>query len=128
MSEDPRYLPDPPDAIPVIAGLLRDRKWTELARCHDLTDSHLDVEDLARGRYFLDPDADTGHPVTRGWRHPFAPGFEYDLHQVDDDEALVHVVLQVDQGDGPVQTGRDSFEMRRHDEGWQILPLREDRE
>lgn len=60
------------------------------------------------------------------YRHPFPPTFEYAEHEVDGDVATVTVEGSWDPGDGSPQEGRWTFEMKRHEEGWQVRPMSAD--
>lgn len=117
-----RFFAGPAQAVDEITGLLRSRAFTALADYYDLSGTGLDPDELRSGRYFLDPEADTGHPATRGWRRPFAPGFRYDSHVTEGDRVRVDLVLHIDLGDGLVQEGWHSIWLRRSAGGYQLVP------
>jgi hypothetical protein len=117
-----RFFADPSRAVETISELLRARDWTTLSDYYDLSGAAVDPADLRSGRYFFDPEADTGHPATRGWRRPFPPGFGYDGHQDDGDRVRVDLVLRIDHGDGMVQEGHHCIWLRRSAGGYRLLP------
>lgn len=117
----------PQVAVPLIAELLRGEKWKELAGYYDLSGSGIDFAELESGRYFIRTERPaTAHPAGFWkYRHPFAPGFQYEHEEQTGDPRIVKVTVSIaiDQGGGLIQRGFQTFQMRRVDGGWKILPL-----
>lgn len=131
---DPLYLPSPEEAVPILEAVVADWDFETLARYYDF--SRLD--DLEVSGVYVDSwpephpswftDEYPPHvaiqpdPVVR-FSHPFPPTFEYVDHEVDGDVATVVVEGSWDTGfEDETQAGRWAFKLRRHDEGWQVLP------
>ena len=123
---DPLYFDNPESAVPLIADMLRAKDWDRLARYYRLEGTDLDRAQLRSGEFFYTEEPpEAAHPAGF-WRykHPFAPGYEFvetrELQPLGQIEVIVAV--EIDQGDGTVQRGIDSFLMFRSPEGYQILP------
>ena len=120
-----RYFKAPKEAVEQIRRFLLEEDWPRLSRYYDLRDSETSFEELESGRFFLQDRApETAHPgLFWRYRHPFAPGFSYEHHTTEDgDEVTVVISIEIDQGDGMMQSGRQEFRMRRSSHGYQILP------
>ena len=92
---------------------------------YDLAGLGLGREELESGRFFVRQEKPgTAHPTGfRRYRHPFAPGFEYSFHtSAGDGTVIVHFRIEIDEGGGMIQEGRDAFKMRNMSKGYQILP------
>lgn len=114
-------LPDPERAVEILARLLSAEDWPALARLHDLEGTTLRAADLESGAYFIrgaTPPA-PGHGLIR---RPFSPGYSYAFHEVRGDEADVTVSCAIDQGDGMVLRGMQSFRLRLRGPGWKVVP------
>ena len=106
----------PADAVPALSTLLAARDWAALAACYAADPAVLTPA------FFYDAEA-PGHPSGADrWRHPFPPGWRYLSHEVRGDVVVVHVGIEIDQGDGMMQRGLREFRMRRTPAGWQVLP------
>ena len=59
-----------------------------------------------------------------GEREPFVPGFEFISTEAGKDPAVtvVHIGMEVEQGGGPKQKVRSQFLLKKHEQGWQLLP------
>lgn len=135
---DPLYLPSPAEAVPILSDLLARGDWETLARYYDLSGvgepddpgAVVDRWPWPDASWFTDAPAPyvaiAPRPPFR-YRHPFPPSFEYVGHEVEGDEARVVVEGSwtpdsVHGEEAAPQAGRWAFRMRRHDEGWQVLP------
>jgi len=116
----------PREAVPQISRLLREKNWGALAQYYDLTDSGIDRSELTSGAFFYRTERPAAAHPAGFWRykHPFAPGFEYDREEPAGKPGvvIVTVAVEIDQGDGRTQRGISQFKMKKHPEGWQILP------
>jgi hypothetical protein len=119
------YFESPEQAVAITSQLLRDEQFERLSRYYDLTGTGIDRAQLASGDFFVRRERpEAAHPGGFWkYREPFAPGFAYESHSVDDDIATVRVTIAIDQGDGMIQRGESSFRMRKGDRGWQLLPV-----
>lgn len=124
--EGPLYFESPREAVPALAQLLEDHDWATLACYYDLEGSNVDPERLRSGRYFYDSSQEVGHPTSRGWLEPFPPSHGYEDHEIEGEEARVDVGIEIDEGGGMYNRSYDSFRMRRHPAGWQVLPAEDD--
>jgi len=125
MAQEPAYFSDPESAVAETARLLRAKAWAELARYYDLSGTDVAPDTLTSGAFFVrDKPPAVGHPAGFGrYRQPFAPGFSYLSHAgAGDDEVVVTVHVEIDQGGGMVQRGLDTFRLRRSARGYQLLP------
>ena len=122
------FFESPQKAVAAVADLLRAKDWKELARYYDLTDSGVARADLESGEFFCrkSPPADADQAGLWRWKHPFPPTFKF--HKVEKTDAAdvleVTVVLEIDQGGGPIQKVLNSFLTRKSSAGFQILPPR----
>jgi hypothetical protein len=120
------YFSSPEESVKVISMLLISEDWTTLSSYYYLADSNRDLLDsLLSGDYFIRKDMpETAHPGGFWkYRHPFPPGFTYFSHeQLTEDRIKVNLVINIDQGDGMVQTGKASFLLKKFPEGYKILP------
>ena len=123
--EDPRYFRSSKEAVEVISVLLDKKDWVTLSRYYDLSNSEVDRKNLETGRFFVRAERpEVAHPGGF-WRYkaPFSPGFKYDHEEPEGKDIVrVHLRIEIDQGDGMVQEGFDSFRMRKTPKGYQILP------
>jgi len=127
---EPAYFDSPRSAVREISKMLRAERWAELARYYDLSAAGIDRGELTSGRYFITADTAARElPPPENelakFRHPFHPSYTFFNASVTDQPnvALVTVMLEIDQGEGtPPRRTIDHFYMKKHDQGWQILP------
>lgn len=120
----PLYFKSAGESVPIISGLLLMEDWITLSRYYHLRGSKVSIEDLESGRFFLREEKPGAvHPgVQWKYRHPFQPGCKYHGEQtLVDGTLVVTVITSVDQGDGMIQVGFQSFGMIRSPGGLQIL-------
>jgi len=121
----PAYFDDPRTAVETTAQWLRDQRWVELARRYDLTGTDVALSSLVTGSFFVrEAPREVGHPGGFGrYVQPFAPSFSYLSHRpLEGGDVEVTVQIRIEQGDGMVQEGRDSFRLRATAGGLQLLP------
>ncbi len=120
-----RYFETPSAAVALVTKLLREEDWKTLSTYYDLTKSPLDRSSLEDANFFLESEKpEVVHPAGF-WRYkqPFAPGFEFESSRIIGNDIIeVTVVVEIDQGDGTVQRGLDTFRLKAHPEGYQLLP------
>ena len=119
------YFESPAEAVSKTAELLSKKDWETLSRYYDLSETEIAESELTSGKFFVtEEEPEIAHPAGF-WRykHPFAPGFKYQMYEtLENNEIRVWVFIEIDQGDGMVQEGRQSFIMKKSDEGYQIRP------
>ena len=120
------YFQSPKQAVSAITVLLEAKDWPVLAKYYDLTGSEIDRAALDSGEFFWRTKRPPAAHPAGFWRykHPFAPGFKYDDEQATDRPRVVKVAvkIEIDQGGGPQQRSFSHFLMRKHPQGWQVLP------
>ncbi len=125
-TQDALYFASPRAAIPVITELLRKEDWKTLSSYYDLSNFNTPRSELESGRFFIqDKRPEGAHPgLPWKYKHPFAPGFEFDRAEETKDTSLVTVIvkIRIDEGGGMVQRGFSEFKMRKSDRGYQLLP------
>lgn len=122
---DPLHLPSPREAVDVLAELVERRDWAKLARYYDLSEVGIEAWYVLGGYWFTTepaPHVAIQWDGTVRFQRPFPPGFTYVSHKIDGDVATVVVDGSFDPGDGRLQEGPWTFEMRRDEEGWRLLP------
>lgn len=131
---DPLHIPSPEEGVSILADLLDRHDWETLARYYDLSavDDAEEVGVNVNEWPTPDPSWFTNEPAPHVaiaptlhviYHHPFPPTFEYVDHEVNGDVATVVVEGTWDPGgDVERQEGRWAFELRRHGDGWQVLP------
>jgi len=121
----PAAFADPRAAVAAAARWLRDQAWVELALRYDLSGTDIPLSSLCTGSFFVrQKPPEVGHPGGFGrYKQPFAPAFSYESHRALGDGLIeVKVHIAIDQGEGMVQRGYDTFRMRRSAEGLRFLP------
>ena len=108
---------------------MKEQKWAELADYYDLAGTNIDRGELVSGRFFVRTDPPQAAHPGGFWkyRQPFPPGFAFDhAEPSSDDSATVNVTvaINIDQGGGAVQRGVQTFQLRKSDKGYQLLPRR----
>lgn len=126
------YFSSPRQAVEAIRKMQKAEDWTSLARYYDLDGSGIDRKSLISGEFFIRTERPAVSHPGGFWRykHPFAPDFEYASSSPADKAGIVtvSVSISIDQGSGsPQRQGRQEFEMRQSDRGFQILPNTRDR-
>ena len=120
------YFASPESSVDRITRLLIDEDWNTLAGYYYLDNENRDLAGLLQsGDYFLRREkADVTHPGGF-WKYkqPFSPGFAYASHfQISDDLVKVNLYIEIDQGAGMIQEGRDSFLLKKFQKGFKLVP------
>ncbi|MBE7494449.1 MAG: hypothetical protein HS117_05860 [Verrucomicrobiaceae bacterium] len=123
----PLYFTTPEAAVTEAAKMMRDKAWRVLARYYDLSGTDIPRATLDSGVFFMVkvPDQPLPPPLAElGQREPFVPGFQFINTEPDKEPGvtIVHVGMEIDQGGGPKQKVRSQFRLRKHEQGWQLLP------
>lgn len=125
MHNQPLYFTSPKQAVEVVIDMIIAEEFEKLSRYYDLSGSDIDRDELTSGRLFVRTERpEVSHPG-EFWRikEPFPSGFQYSGHSTNDEGiATVRVSVEIDQGGGMFQRGKDSFRMKQQPEGWQLLP------
>jgi len=127
------YFASPQAAVEATGQLLAAKNWGTLAQYYDLGATDYTTDELGDGHFFVRPSRPAGsHPGVWQYRQPFHPAYEYDSAKETEQEGVweITVVVEIDQGGGPgdgegeamIQRGYDTFQMRKSDAGWQLLP------
>lgn len=123
--DDMAYFKDPEQAVDLITTMLKSNAWEELSSYYDLSGTNIDKDSLISGDFFIRKKRpEVAHPAGF-WRYkePFSPGFTYLSHETLPNEIVNVVVgIDIDEGDGMVQSGLDSFPLRKLSNGYQLLP------
>jgi len=121
-----KYFTSPSDAVKQITVLLEDKNWDELAKYYDLTDSQIERASLISGEFFYtEKRPEVAHPEGFWkYKHPFAPGFEFNSMKELAEPGVIEVTVsvEIDQGGGMIQRGLQTFLMRNSDKGYQVMP------
>ena len=119
------FFESPKAAVEKITELLINQNWKELGRYYDLSNTDITEEELNSEDFYIRKERpEAAHPGGF-WRYKrlFSPSFEYSFFEsIGVDKVLVWVKIEIDQGEGMIQEGKQSFEMRKSDKGFQILP------
>jgi len=122
------YLPGPEASVEIISQLLLSEDWTTLSSYYYLDDNNKGlIDSLLSGDYFIRRERpEAAHPGGFWkYKHPFSPGFKYESYvQIAEDVVKVNLVIEIDQGDGMIQVGRESFLLKHFAQGYKILPDR----
>lgn len=119
------YFDSPEEAVEIARQLMRAKNWSTLALYYDLDGTAYARADLEDGLFFVRRDRPTdGHPGVWQYRQPFHPAYVFDTAQETEKEGVwkITVRVEIDQGDGMIQRGFDTFEMRKGEPGWQLRP------
>ena len=123
---EPLYFSGPEESVKIITQLLRTEDWATLSAYYHIPDQDQQLLDsLLSGDYFIRKERpEAAHPAGFWrYRHPFSPGFSYSWHEtIKEDLIKVHLVIEIDQGQGMIQTGMDSFLLIKFKEGYKLLP------
>ena len=120
-----RYFPTPSAAVKTTADLLKTENWSELATYYDLTGTVLDRTDLTKEGFFIETDAieEALSEELEAYKQPFSPGFEFQsARSLGNDIIEVTVITEIIGDDDTVQQGLDTFLLKAHPEGYQLLP------
>jgi hypothetical protein len=125
-SNEALYFTSPSLAVEKISVMLEEKNWAELSKYYDLTDSPVDRTDLISGEFFYtEKKPEAAHPAGFWkYKHPFAPLFKFMSFKELDETGIVEVTvgIEIDQGGGMIQRGRQTFHMRKSSKGYQLLP------
>jgi len=120
------YFSSPEESVEIISRLLLDEDWTRLSAYYHIPDENPEfIDSLRSGDYFIRKERPgTAHPGGFWkYKHPFPPGFRYASHEsLDGDRIMVTVTTEIDQGDGMVQRGQDTFLLIKIGQGYKVLP------
>lgn len=121
-----RYFSGVEAAVEEISVMLREKDWPRLAAYYDLAGTPIDRATLLSGEFFYtDEEPPAAHPAGFWhYKHPFPLGFKYaSLRDLEEPGVIeVTVEVEIDQGGGMIQRGRQAFLMRKTDKGYQVLP------
>ncbi|MBL9131011.1 MAG: hypothetical protein JNG86_07420 [Verrucomicrobiaceae bacterium] len=123
----PLYFTSPESAVTEVTALMREKAWKKLARYYDLTGTSIPRATLDSGVFFMVKIPDSPQPPALaglGEREPFVPGFEFISTEAGKDPGVtvVHIGMEIEQGGGPKQKVRSQFLLKKHEQGWQLLP------
>lgn len=119
------FFTGPKAAVPLISRHLIEENWLELARYYDLAGTDISPVSLLSGAFFKrETPPEIGHPGGFDkFKQPFSPSFSYSSHRsVGEHEVRVTVSIEIDQGGGMLQQGRDTFTLRKSEPGYRLLP------
>jgi len=119
------YFKSPKEAVAQITEMLINEDWEKLLGFYDLSNCDLLPIQFLSGRFFIRTEApEVAHPGGFWkYKHPFAPGFTFDYALAKENITTVHLCIEIDQGDGRIQKGADTFELINHpDKGYKIIP------
>lgn len=120
------YFSTPQESVELTSKLLIDENWESLFQYYylDNTDEKI-IDSLKNGSYFIrTKKPEVAHPGGF-WKYkkPFSPSFSYLSHiQISEDTIKVEVMIEIDQGNGMIQQGRQFFYLIKLDKGFQLLP------
>lgn len=118
------YFESPQQAVEQITEMLLNENWGKLSGYYELSDSNIQTEEFLSGRFFIRTDPpEVAHPAGFWkYRHPFAPGFTFDYTTSKENIITVHLSIEIDQGNGRVQRGMDTFELKHYPgNGYKII-------
>lgn len=123
----PLYFPTPESAVTEATQMMRAKSWKQLARYYDLTGTSIPRATLDSGVFFMVKATVQPQPAPMaelGEREPFVPGFQFISAEPgkEPDVMVVHVGMEIDQGGGPKQKVRSQFQLKKHAQGWLLLP------
>lgn len=123
--ESAAYFKSPQQAVDLIKTMLLSKSWNKLSCYYDLSGTDINRETLISGDFFIRKKRpEVTHPAGF-WKYkqPFSPQFSYlSDHNISDEIVEVTVHVEIDQGDGMIQRGMDSFKLRKSSSGYQLLP------
>jgi len=119
-----RYFPTPSAAVNTTADLLKSENWSELATYYDLSDSVFDRQDLTKENFFIESGIEEAlSEELEAYKQPFAPGFRFQsARSLGNDVIEVTVITEIAGEDGAMRQGLDTFLLKAHPEGYQLLP------
>ena len=120
-----RYFPTPSAAVNTTADLLKSKNWTELATYYDLTGTVFDRQDLTQESFFIESEAIEAalSEELEAYKQPFAPDFRFQsARNLGNDIIEVTVITEIPGEDGTIRQGLDTFLLKAHPEGYQLLP------
>ncbi len=120
------YFSSPQESVKLTSKLLIDENWETLTQYYYLDDvDEKVIGSLKNGSFFIrTKEPEVAHPGGF-WKYnkPFNPSFNYLSHvQLSFDSIKVDVVIEIDQGDGMIQRGIQSFYLIKFKQGYQLLP------
>jgi len=120
------YFINPEESVEVISELILNENWELLTSYYYLQNCTPEIIDsMLSGDYFIQTEKpEIAHPGEFWkYKHPFPPAYNYHYHEdLQNDTVKVNVFIEIDQGDGNIQTGIISFLLIKLNEGYQILP------
>ena len=123
---NPLYFESPEKAVNEIRKLVVASDWKTLSRYYDLTDSDTKLEELLSSDFFIREERPQVVHPGGFWRykHPFAPAFKFNYASELEKSGIYEVTLgiEINQGDGMIQKGIQTFRMRKSEKGFQVLP------
>jgi len=120
------YFRSPQESVEIITQLLKSEDWKTLSSYYsfEVQDDEL-LDSLKSGDYFIRKERpEVSHPGGFWkYRQPFPPGFTYSYQEtIAEDIIKVHLEIEIDQGEGMIQRGQDSYLLKKLEKGYQLLP------
>ena len=120
------FFTSPEASVEIITQLLINEDWSTLSGYYHLDDRNEGlIDSLLSGDYFIRKEMpEVAHPGGF-WKYkqPFSPGFTYSSHeQISNALIKVNLTIEIDQGDGMIQVGRESYLLKEFKEGFKLLP------
>jgi hypothetical protein len=119
------YFSGPRESVSLTSKLLTEENWEQLSYFYYLENADEEVIDsLKNGSYFIRTKRpEVAHPGGFWkYKNPFPPGFNYLSHsEVATDTIKVEVTIEIDQGNGRIQQGLDSFYLKKSKKGYQLI-------
>ena len=126
------YFPGPEASVEIITQLLISEDWSSLSSYYYLDEGNGGmIDSLLSGDYFIREERpEVAHPGGFWkYKHPFSPGFQYSSHEeISEDHIKVNMTIEIDQGDGMIQVGRESYLLKEFKDGFKLLPDQPSRE
>ena len=111
------FFTSPESSVEIITQLLKSEDWKTLSSYYHIENGNQAmIDSLLSGEYFFRKERpEAAHPGDFWkYKHPFSPGFTYSSHEkIAEDLIKVNLIIEIDQGDGIIQTGRDSYLLKK---------------
>ncbi len=120
------YFSSPRESVEIIAQLLSNEEWVTLSSYYLTRDMDKElVDSLVSGDYFIREERpEVAHPAGFWkYKHPFSPGFTYSYQEKTPEDLIrVHLEIEIDQGEGMIQRGQDSYLLKKFQKGYKLVP------
>lgn len=119
-----KYFNSAEEAVQITKQLITEEDWKELGKYYHLEKSQFSYDDATEKKFYKrEIPLEIHHPTDDPYIiRPFDPSYEFSHVEKNEDIITVWLKKEIDQGEGKVQIGLQSFQLINKKEGLQLIP------